>query len=77
MVGHVAPEKVKGGPIAQLRTRDRIVIDVEKRVIETDADLAARGPAPVQPLPAEVTGAYAKYARLVGSASHGAVTSGA
>jgi len=77
MVGHVSPEKVKGGPIALLRTGDRIVIDVDKRVIETDADLASRGPAPVLPLPAEVTGAYAKYARLVGSASHGAVTSGA
>ena len=77
MVGHISPEKAKGGPIALLRTGDRIVIDVEKRVIETDADLASRGPAPVLPLPTEVTGAYAKYARLVGSASHGAVTSGA
>jgi dihydroxy-acid dehydratase len=77
MVGHVSPEKVKGGPIALLRTGDHIVIDVEKRVIETDADLASRGPAPVLPLPDTVTGAYAKYARLVGSASHGAVTSGA
>jgi dihydroxy-acid dehydratase len=75
MVGHVAPEAVRGGPIALLRTGDRIVIDVEKRVIETDADLAARGPAPIVPLPTDVTGAYAKYARLVGSASHGAVTS--
>jgi len=75
MVGHVSPEAVRGGPIALLRTGDRIVIDVEKRVIETDADLAARGPAPVLDLPASVTGAYAKYARLVGSASHGAVTS--
>ena len=77
MVGHVSPEKARGGPIALLRTGDQIVIDVEQRVIETDADLAARGPAPVLPLPPEVTGAYAKYARLVGSASHGAVTSGA
>ena len=76
MVGHVSPEKATGGPIALLRTGDRIVIDVERRVLETDADLAARGPAPVLPLPAEMTGAYAKYARLVGSASHGAVTSG-
>ncbi|HEY5712339.1 MAG TPA: dihydroxy-acid dehydratase [Allosphingosinicella sp.] len=75
MVGHVAPEAVRGGPIALLRTGDNIVIDVEKRVIETDADLTARGPAPVLDLPESVTGAYAKYARLVGSASHGAVTS--
>lgn len=76
MVGHVAPEAAKGGPIARLRTGDRIVIDVEARVIETDADLAAREPAPpVDRGP--VAGAYAKYARLVGSASQGAVTSGA
>jgi dihydroxy-acid dehydratase len=77
MVGHIAPEAARGGPIALLRTGDRIVIDVEARVIDTDADLDARGPAPVAPLPREVTGAYAKYARLVGSASQGAVTSGA
>jgi dihydroxy-acid dehydratase len=77
MVGHIAPEAARGGPIALLRTGDRIVIDVEARVIGTDADLDARGPAPVAPLPREVTGAYAKYARLVGSASQGAVTSGA
>ncbi len=76
MVGHVAPEATRGGPIAVLRTGDRITIDAEARTISTDADLAKRGPAPVQPLPAEVRGAYAKYARLVGSASHGAVTSG-
>ncbi|HEY1145397.1 MAG TPA: dihydroxy-acid dehydratase [Allosphingosinicella sp.] len=77
MVGHATPEAALGGPIALLRSGDRIVIDVEARVIETDADLDARGPAPVAGLKPGVTGAYAKYARLVGSASHGAVTSGA
>jgi dihydroxy-acid dehydratase len=76
MVGHIAPEAAKGGPIARLRTGDRIVIDVEARVIETDADLASRDPAPLRET-GESTGAYAKYARLVGSASQGAVTSGA
>ena len=76
MVGHVAPEAACGGPIARLRTGDRIVIDVEARTIATDADLDSRAPAaPVDR--GEVTGAYAKYARLVGSASQGAVTSGA
>ncbi|GAA4810956.1 dihydroxy-acid dehydratase [Sphingosinicella ginsenosidimutans] len=76
MVGHVAPEAARGGPIARLRTGDRIVIDVEARTIGTDADLDSRAPAaPVDR--GEVTGAYAKYARLVGSASQGAVTSGA
>jgi dihydroxy-acid dehydratase len=75
MVGHIAPEAARGGPIALLRTGDRICIDVEARVIETDADLSARAAAPWQPSP-EATGAYWKYAQLVGSASHGAVTSG-
>ena len=77
MVGHVTPEAALGGPIALLQNGDHVVIDVDKRVIETDVDLAARGPAPVVRLKPGVTGAYAKYARLVGSASQGAVTSGA
>jgi dihydroxy-acid dehydratase len=76
MVGHVSPEAARGGPIGLLKTGDGIVIDVEARVIETDADLTSRPPFPTPPRP-DVIGAYAKYARLVGSASHGAVTSGA
>jgi dihydroxy-acid dehydratase len=75
MVGHVSPEAARGGPISRLRSGDRIVIDVDARVIETDADLGAR-PTPEWPSSAEATGAYAKYAKLVGSASQGAVTSG-
>jgi dihydroxy-acid dehydratase len=73
MVGHISPEAARGGPIAKLEDGDRIVIDVEQRVIETDADLASR-PAAEWPRSPEATGAYAKYAALVGSASHGAVT---
>ncbi|MDB5692853.1 MAG: dihydroxy-acid dehydratase, partial [Alphaproteobacteria bacterium] len=75
MVGHITPEAACGGPIALLKTGDRIRIDVEARVIATDADLSAREAQPWTPSP-EATGAYAKYAKLVGSASHGAVTSG-
>jgi dihydroxy-acid dehydratase len=75
MVGHVSPEAARGGPIGLIRTGDRIAIDVEKRVMDTDADLDSRRGAD-WPQP-EVNGAYAKYAKLVGSASHGAVTSGA
>ena len=40
MVGHISPEAARGGPIALLQDGDRIVIDVEQRVIETDADLS-------------------------------------
>jgi len=77
MVGHISPEMAKGGPIGLLRTGDRVVIDVERQVIETDADLSSRTAAPLKELGEGFTGAYAKYARLVGSASQGAVTSGA
>src|SRR5438270_341274 len=73
MVGHISPEAARGGPLAQLQAGDRIIIDVDQRVIETDADLAAR-PKREWPVSSETTGAYAKYAALVGSASHGAVT---
>ncbi len=74
MVGHVAPEAARGGPIALLREGDRIVIDASRRVIETKADLDARRGA-WKPRASNVgNGALAKYARLVGSASHGAVT---
>jgi dihydroxy-acid dehydratase len=76
MVGHVSPEAARGGAIGLLRSGDRIVIDVDGRVIETDADLGARAPSQA-PRQRDVLGAYAKYARLVGSASHGAVTSAA
>jgi dihydroxy-acid dehydratase len=73
MVGHISPEAARGGPIAKLEDGDKIIIDVEKRVIETEADLDSR-PATDWPQSTESTGAYAKYAALVGSASHGAVT---
>lgn len=73
MVGHIAPEAARGGPIGLLRDGDKILIDVERRVVETDVDLSSRPPAqwPTSP---ESTGAFAKYAALVGSASQGAVT---
>ena len=73
MVGHVSPEAARGGPVALLEEGDRILIDVERRVIETDADLASRPPRD-WPVSSEATGAFAKYAASVGSASEGAVT---
>jgi len=74
MVGHVAPEAAVGGPIGLLRDGDRIRIDVDQQTMDVDADLESRraGFQPAQKAP--VGGAYAKYQRLVGSASRGAVT---
>jgi dihydroxy-acid dehydratase len=75
MVGHVAPEAARGGPIGLLRDGDTISIDVDARRVDTDADLDARRAA-WQPRPhAYASGALAKYAYLVSSASEGAVTS--
>jgi dihydroxy-acid dehydratase len=76
-VGHVAPEAVDGGPIALVRDGDRVRIDVSARTLELlvdEAELAARREG-WAPLPARYErGVLSKYARLVGSASRGAVT---
>jgi len=73
MVGHIAPEAAKGGGIGLLRDGDTVVIDGERRVIETDADLETRRKAWVAPEPKVKRGILAKYAKSVGSASRGAV----
>ncbi len=74
MVGHVAPEAAHGGPIGLLREGDVITIDVNDRRVYTDADLESRR-SDYQPLKRQYTsGALAKYAYLVSSASQGAVT---
>ncbi|OZF06659.1 dihydroxy-acid dehydratase [Rhodococcus sp. 15-1154-1] len=75
-VGHVAPEAVDGGPIAFVRDGDRIRLDVEKGTLDLlvdDAELESRKEG-WAPLPPRYTrGVLAKYAKLVGSASDGAV----
>jgi dihydroxy-acid dehydratase len=77
MAGHVAPEALHGGPIAAVREGDTITIDVAARRMDvdlTDEEIAERVAA-YRPPPADyATGVMAKYARLVGSASEGAVT---
>jgi dihydroxy-acid dehydratase len=75
VIGHVAPEAAHGGPIAFVRDGDKVTIDVEARTINVDADLKARAAGWTPPKPRYPNGAYAKFARLVGSASKGAVTS--
>ncbi|MGO4222531.1 dihydroxy-acid dehydratase [Lysobacter sp. TAF61] len=72
MVGHISPEAAHGGPIAKLHEGDRVRIDVGTRRIDVDADLSARTATRIAPR--VTTGVLAKYARLVSSASRGAVT---
>jgi dihydroxy-acid dehydratase len=77
-IAHVAPESVDGGPIALVREGDTITMDVESRSLAvevSDAEFAERRKDWVPPPARYTTGALAKYARLVGSASKGAVTS--
>src|SRR5256712_9148361 len=78
MVGHIAPEAAVGGPIAAVRDGDSIVIDPEKRVLDLDItaeELRQRLGTVPPPGPRFTAGGAAKYARLVSSASQGAVTS--
>ena len=77
MAGHVAPEAAQGGPIAALREGDIIVFDVpnrELRVELSDDEIRQRLAGWHPPAPRYASGVMAKYARLVGSASVGAVT---
>ncbi len=77
MVGHVAPEAFRRGPIAAVREGDPITIDVAKRRLDVALDAAEirRRAEAYQPPPnPDRVGALAKYAALVGSASDGAVT---
>jgi dihydroxy-acid dehydratase len=77
MVGHVAPEAAVGGPIAAVRDGDTIVIDVRKRQLNVEvpaAELKKRLKTVRPPRPRYVSGVMVKYARLVSSASDGAVT---
>ncbi len=77
MVGHVAPEAVRGGAIAILQDGDIVTIDIENRRIDvelSDEDIQARLSHWTPPEPPYARGVMAKYARGVSSASEGAVT---
>ncbi len=77
MCGHVAPEAVMGGPIAALVDGDLITVDVDARRLDvalSDETLADRIALYVAPEATDCTGVLAKYAKLVSSASEGAVT---
>jgi dihydroxy-acid dehydratase len=78
MAGHVAPEAVRGGPIAAIRDGDEISFDVEARRLDValgDDEIAARIAEYQPPEPRYKSGVMAKYARSVSSASEGAITS--
>jgi dihydroxy-acid dehydratase len=77
VVGHVAPEAAVGGAIALVRESDSITIDAEQRLLQLNVDdeeLARRRAAWRAPKPRYTTGVMAKYAKLVSTASKGAVT---
>ncbi|CAI4033168.1 Dihydroxy-acid dehydratase [Nitrospira tepida] len=78
MAGHVAPEAVKGGPIAAVKNGDMIVFDIKARTLTVELsqrEIAARLKKVKPFVPRYTTGVMGKYARHVSSASEGAVTS--
>jgi dihydroxy-acid dehydratase len=78
MIGHVAPEAARGGPIAAIREGDEITVDIDERRLDlalSEEEIAQRAAEYEQPEPAYTRGVMAKYAATVSSAAHGAVTS--
>ena len=77
MIGHVAPEAARGGPIAAIREGDEITVDIDARRLDValgDEEIADRIAAYESPSPPFTRGVMAKYAATVSSASQGAVT---
>jgi dihydroxy-acid dehydratase len=77
VVGHVAPEAAVGGTIALVNEGDSVTIDADQRLLQLnvdDAEIARRRAAWQPPAPRYTRGVMAKYARLVSTASKGAVT---
>ena len=77
VIGHISPEAYEGGPLALLEDGDQITIDAESKTIDVDltqAELDSRKKTWSKPQPYAKKGLLAKYAKLVSSASLGAVT---
>lgn len=77
MIGHVAPEAVKGGPIAAIQQGDIITVDLDNRRLDVDLsveEIDRRIAAYKAPEPLFTRGVMAKYAAAVSSASLGAIT---
>ena len=79
VVGHVTPEAAVGGLIGLLQNGDPITIDAENNQLTLDLpadDIEQRKSSWTQPEPKEKRGVLSKYAKLVSSASRGAITDG-
>jgi len=79
VVGHVTPEAAVGGPIALIEDGDKITINAETRMIDIavdDAEMLSRRARWKAPAPKADPGVLTKYAKLVSSASEGAITGG-
>src|SRR6201986_1663202 len=77
-VGHIGPEAMDGGPIGLIRTGDIIVIDADKGTMDvelSEAELAERRKAWKPKAPSFRSGVLARYAKNVGPARDGAITS--
>ena len=77
MIAHVAPEAAAGGPIALVHDGDRIIIDADARKLDLDvpqSTLVTRRARWHEPKPRYTSGVFAKYVKLVQSASNGAIT---
>jgi dihydroxy-acid dehydratase len=77
VVGHVAPEAYAGGLLALVQEGDSITIDADRLLLQlnvSDAELARRRAAWSRPAPRYTRGVLAKFARVVSSASLGAIT---
>lgn len=75
-VGHISPEAASGGPIAILKDGDEITIDITKRKIDvklSQKEIAERLQGWKEPEPKVKEGYLARYAKMIGSASEGAV----
>jgi dihydroxy-acid dehydratase len=75
-IGHISPEAMEGGPIAILREGDKVIIDIEKHKLDvdlSDKEIKARLSKWKEPEPKIKTGYLARYAKMVTSASTGAV----
>jgi dihydroxy-acid dehydratase len=76
MIGHTSPEAMVGGPLALVKEGDTVHIDINNRSITleiSNEEMEARRSSWKPPAPKYTHGVFAKYAKLVGSASKGAV----